>query len=110
MRISKLPGQKKFQSDLSTIKPRNLATDSGTFGKFTFVSVILPIDQFSYDEKYKKWWYYEFDLDGKFLLIFMKVDHDRKEDVKVAKLYIEELRNQKQQGFALAALNHEYEE
>ena len=46
LRISKLPGQKKFQSDLSTIKPRNLATDSGTFGKFTFVSQDFHIQIF----------------------------------------------------------------
>ena len=64
--------------------------------------------EFNFHEKYTKRWYYEFDLGGKFFFIYLKVDHDRSADAKVAGPTIEELRNQKVLGFGLASLNHEY--
>lgn len=56
------------------------AKTAGWSGKFTFVCAIIPKEEFVFDEKYKKWWFYEFELYEKYNLIFLKVDHDRTAD------------------------------
>ena len=50
---------------------------AGWSGKFTFLCQIVPIEEFEFKDSFKKWWYYEFDLNGKYFFIFMKIDHDR---------------------------------
>jgi hypothetical protein len=85
------------------------ASKAGWTGKFTFVSAVFPKGQFNFDEKYKKWWYYEYDLDDKYTSIFIKADHDRAAEAKIASPIIEEIRDQDQMGFGLIALNHEYQ-
>ena len=72
------------------------------------MSAILPKGEYNFDEKYKKWWYYEYDLDGKYTCVFIKADHDRAAEAKIAGPVIEELREQNQLGFGLVSLNHEY--
>lgn len=85
------------------------AAKAGWTGKFTFVSAVFLKSEYKFDEKYKKWWYYEFDLDEKYTFIFNKVDHDRAAEAKMASPIIEEIRDQEQIGFGLVALNHEYQ-
>ena len=85
------------------------ASKAGWTGKFTFVCAVFPKGQFNFDEKYKKWWYYEYDLDDKYTAIFLKADHDRAAEAKIASPTIEEIRDQDQMGFGLIALNHEYQ-
>ena len=44
--------------------------------KNSFVCAIFAKDKFKYDQMYKKFWYYEYNLDDKFTAVFLKVDHD----------------------------------
>ena len=50
---------------------------AGWSGKFTFLSQIISQEDYGYQEKYAKWWYYEYDLNGQYFFVFMKIDHDR---------------------------------
>jgi len=50
---------------------------AGWSGKITFCAAIVRQDKFQFKDNFAKWWYYEYDLDGKYFFIFMKVDHDR---------------------------------
>merc|ERR1712151_1295997 len=52
-------------------------TKAGWSGKFTFLGQIIGQDEYQFDAKFKKWWYYEYDMNGKYFFIFMKIDHDR---------------------------------
>lgn len=45
-----------------------------------------------FQENYTKWWYYEYDLMGNYYFLFLKVDHDRQADKKLALPIIDELR------------------
>lgn len=61
-------------------------------GKITFVAAIIPQDEFQFQDNYTKWWYYEYDLAEKYYFVFLKVDHDRQADKKLARPIIDELR------------------
>ena len=47
-----------------------------SFSKHSLVCAIFAKEKFKYDQMYKKFWYYEYDLDDKFTAVFLKVDHD----------------------------------
>ena len=63
-------------------------------GKISFVAAIIPVDTFSFNENYTKWWYYEYDLMDKYVFLFLKIDHDRQSDKKLARPIIDEIRAQ----------------
>ena len=83
---------------------------NGWTGKITFICAIIPQDSYKYNENYSKWWYYEYDLIGKYYCLFLKVDHDRQADRKLSKPIIDEIQNQATHyGFAVALLNQDEE-
>ena len=67
---------------------------AGWSGKITFICAIIPQENFEFSENYTKWWYFEYDLMGKYYFLFMKVDHDRQSDKKYARQIIDEIKTQ----------------
>ena len=70
------------------------ATKAGWSGKLSFLCVIMKSEDYVFDEKYQRtgFYYFEYNLDGRYSAVFMKVDHDRKEDIKISGPFIEEFR------------------
>lgn len=91
-------------------KGANLGKKQGWTGKITFICAIIPQEEYQFSENYTKWWYYEYDLIGKYYCLFLKVDHDRQADRKHSKPIIDEIKKQATHyGFAVALLNQEEE-
>ena len=47
------------------------------FVQITFVCAIVT-KKYKFDQSFKKWWYYEFDLNGECLLVFVSTFHGNK--------------------------------
>ena len=65
-------------------------------------------EHYKLDEAYKKWWYYEFDLSGEFLFIFICTFHGNSSQIQASKSIIESIRGQAP-IFATIDCNHVYE-
>lgn len=111
MLINALDRQETTDFDQVCLEIVNKAAEGGRkagwSGKFTFIAQIIRQDEFDFQEKYKKWWYYEYDLNQKYFFIFMKVDHDRQADKKLAGPIVDELNSMNNLGFGISVLNHD---
>lgn len=75
-------------------------------GRISFLAMAIHQSAYTFDKTYKAWWYYEYDIDGRYYFIFMKIDSDKKSDAKLAEVIINELRFQQQHlGFAIHRMN-----
>ena len=74
----------------------------------TFFSAVVTKEHYKYDEAYQKWWYYEFDLNGEYLFVFICTFHENASQIQAATQIIESMRNQSP-IFATIDCNHVYE-
>ena len=81
------------------------ALENGWKDMKCFIQAIYPVEEYVYDDVYKKTLYFEYDLAGKWTCIFFKMDLDRKEDKKYAYPIIEKIKKSKHSGFAILIIN-----
>ena len=77
--------------------------------RMTFSCAFVNRNNFMMDEAYKKWWYYEFDLNWEFLFLFICTFHGNSTQIQAATQIIESIREQAP-IFAKIDINHVYDE
>ena len=76
--------------------------------KITFSCAVVTKKDYKMDEDYKKWWYYEFDLNGEQLFVFICTFHGNSSQIQAATSIIESMREQAP-IFTTIDYNHVYE-